>query len=91
MGLYLLVSLNVFRRHSNEAFSALRIPDWKNFLKLHIDPDGTLTIYPIGIRQVARQWNPGGTSGGPERVPAGGTAPELIDGPIVIPRTGSSR
>ena len=35
-GLYLLVSLNVFGRHSEEAFSALRIQDYKNFLRLHI-------------------------------------------------------
>src|SRR5438552_1029184 len=31
LGLYLLVSLNVFGRHHNEAFSSLAIADWKNF------------------------------------------------------------
>jgi hypothetical protein len=54
-GVYLLISLNVFGRHSNEAFSSLAIQDYKNFLRLRINKDG-LTIYPIGIRRVPRQW-----------------------------------
>jgi hypothetical protein len=54
MGLYLYVSLNIFRRHSTEAFSSLRIKDWKNFLRLHIAADGKLTIYAIGLRKVGR-------------------------------------
>src|SRR5207249_1128708 len=56
MGIYLLVSLNVFGVHGNEAFSALRCEDWKNFLKLHIDSQGNLSIYPIGIDRVPRRW-----------------------------------
>ncbi|MES2199453.1 MAG: metallophosphoesterase, partial [Chlamydiota bacterium] len=56
MGIYLLISLNVFGRHSNEAFSALHCPDWKNFLRLKIDIAGKLTIFPIGIRRVPRKW-----------------------------------
>jgi hypothetical protein len=58
MGAYLLVSLNVFGRHSNEAFSSLRIPDFKNFLRLHVRPDGALAIYPFGIARVPRRWKP---------------------------------
>lgn len=54
MGLYLLVSLNVFGRHSNEAFSSLRIEDWKSFLRLEIGRDGTLSIRALGIRDVPR-------------------------------------
>src|SRR4029078_6369882 len=56
LGLYLLISLNVFGRHMNEAFSSLRIEDWKHFLRLHIDETGRLTIFPIGIRRVPRRW-----------------------------------
>jgi Calcineurin-like phosphoesterase len=55
-GGYLWSSLNVSGRHSNEAFSALGIQDWKNFLRLHINKEGYLTIYPIGIQRVPRQW-----------------------------------
>jgi hypothetical protein len=58
MGLYLLVSLNVFGRHSNEAFSALRIEDFKHFIRLHIDGDGRLRIFPIGLTRVPRAWKP---------------------------------
>jgi hypothetical protein len=58
MGIYLLISLNVFRRHSNEAFSSLRIQDYKNFLRLHIDTEGKLTIYPIGIKKIPKDWVP---------------------------------
>jgi hypothetical protein len=54
-GLYLLISVNVFGRHSNEAFSSLRIADFKNFLRLHVREDGTLAIFPIGLRRVARR------------------------------------
>jgi hypothetical protein len=56
MGAYLFISLNLFGRHSNEAFSSLSIPDWKNFLRIRITADGDLTIYPIGIQKVPRVW-----------------------------------
>jgi hypothetical protein len=84
MGLYLLISLNVFKRHANEAFSALASPDWKNFLKLRIDSDGSLTIFPIGIRRVPRRWKE--TNGIPRFEPddAKATPPALIETPIVI-------
>ena len=56
MGVYLLISLNVFGRHSEEAFSGLRIEDYKHFLRLHIDRTGALTIWPIKIERVPRRW-----------------------------------
>jgi len=87
IGVYLFVSLNKFGRHGNEAFSALAIPDWKNFLRLHIDQDGALRIYPVGIDRVARRWRPApaGTTG-PRLVPDDPKAipPRLIEPPIVI-------
>jgi len=54
MGIYLLISLNLFRHHHNEAFSALRIKDYKNFLRLHIKPDGSLEIFPIGVPKLGQ-------------------------------------
>jgi hypothetical protein len=93
MGLYLLISLNIFGRHTNEAFSSLAIPDWKNFLRLHIDQQGDLTIYPIGLRRVPRRWRPRGEGmTGPELMcdDPRATGPELIEPPIVVrkPRAG---
>jgi hypothetical protein len=49
MGLYLLTSLNVFGTHHNEAFSALRIKHYKNFLRMCVRADGSLDIYPVGV------------------------------------------
>jgi hypothetical protein len=88
MGSYLLLSLNVFGRHGNEAFSSLALQDWKNFLRLHINENGDLTIYPIGIRRVPRKWKPRTNESGPEWVPdpedSKATEPELIEAPIVM-------
>jgi hypothetical protein len=87
MGVYLVVSLNFFKRHANEAFSALAIPDWKSFLRLKIDENGGLTIFPIGIRRVPRKWRASEQTGGSIFVPDDpkATAPEFIEDPIVIP------
>jgi hypothetical protein len=72
LGLYLLVSLNVFGRHQNEAFSSLRIEEWKSFLRLRIGRDGALTIYSLGIPRPS-------PDGAPVRV-------ELVEPPIVVDR-----
>lgn len=56
MGLYLLISVQVFGRHSNEAFSSLRIMDYKQWLRLRIDRGGALSIYCIGLDRVPRRW-----------------------------------
>jgi hypothetical protein len=88
MGIYLLISLNIFHRHSNEAFSSLAIRDWKNFLRIKIDADG-VTIYPIGIRRVSRRWRKSGHPSVSELLPDDGraTAPELIEPPVVVLKT----
>jgi hypothetical protein len=56
MGIYLFISLHVWGRHDNEAFSALKIEDYKNFLRLHISKNGTLTVYPFKIEKVSKEW-----------------------------------
>lgn len=91
LGLYLLVSLNLLRRHGNEAFSSLRIQDWKSFLRLHIDEKGVLTIHPIGIQRVPRRWRAAGDPGGldtSELLPDDRrwTPPALIEPPIPMTR-----
>ncbi|HEV3470346.1 MAG TPA: metallophosphoesterase [Pyrinomonadaceae bacterium] len=91
MGAYLLLSLNFFGRHANEAFSSIAVEDWKNFLRLHIDREGTLTIYPVGIRRVPRRWKDNGPGAGSEVVPDDerATEPELIEPPVVLRRAGT--
>ncbi|MDH3230927.1 MAG: metallophosphoesterase [Alphaproteobacteria bacterium] len=54
MGLYLLVCLRWFGKHWNEAFSSLRIEDYKCFLRLRIDRNGNLKIFPVGLTRVPR-------------------------------------
>lgn len=78
-GLYLLISLNVFGRHGDEAFSSLGIQDWKNFLRLKITRDG-LTIFPVGIDRVPRKWKNANGETLPDDPAA--TAPRLIEPPI---------
>lgn len=92
MGLYLLVSLNVFGRHSNETFSALRIEDFKHFIRMQITSDGQLRIFPIGIERVPRRWRP--VPGAPpdaaqlEPDDPRATPPSSIEPAIVVPPRG---
>jgi hypothetical protein len=51
-GLYLLVSLNVLKIHTNDAFAALRIPHYKHFLRCQVTAEG-LRISVIGVKRVA--------------------------------------
>jgi hypothetical protein len=52
---YLLVA-SAFDVNVNELFAAQGIVDYKSFLRLHLDGDGTLTIYPIAVDRVGRRW-----------------------------------
>ncbi|HEY9517296.1 MAG TPA: metallophosphoesterase [Gemmatimonadaceae bacterium] len=94
MGLYFIIALNGFGRHTNEAFSSLRSPDWKSFLRMRVDATG-VTIYPVGIRRVWKAWriNPGGPES-PEWIPdyqaprrQHGIEPALIESPIIVKRS----
>ncbi len=84
-GLYLFISCAFFKRHWNDAFSALRSPDYKNFLRLKLERD-RLTIYPIGLwRTPTRvEWRLGKDATAGRYVPLTKLSPELIDGPIVV-------
>jgi hypothetical protein len=79
MGIYLVISVVVFRRHGNEAFSALKIEGYKNFLRMRLDADG-LSVWAFGLEKVPGNrdwaWKKGGTKGG-RYEPAPG-APELM-------------
>jgi hypothetical protein len=54
LGFYLLLALNLFGAHAGQAFSSLRIQDFKHFLRLHVTEEGDLEIFAIGIRRVPR-------------------------------------
>ena len=86
IGRYFLLSLNAYGEQWNEAFSSLRIPDWKHFIRLHIGKDGALTIFPIGIWRVPRVWRNDDTNGRTYYVPADPRATdlELIEQPMTL-------
>ena len=56
-GLYLVLALALLRTHQTEVFSAIRVENYKNFLRLHIAPDGALTVYALGIDRVVKDWD----------------------------------
>jgi hypothetical protein len=78
LGLYLLVSINLFGRHNTEAFSSLRIQDYKQWLRLRIDAAGGLTVWSLAIDRVPRRWRADAT-GAPVADDARATAPRVVD------------
>jgi hypothetical protein len=57
MGTYLFVCINWLGVHMNEAFSSLRIEDYKHFLRMYIDPTSEdLHIYVVGLEHVPKHW-----------------------------------
>jgi hypothetical protein len=88
MGIYLFVSMYFFGRHNEEAFSALKIQDYKNFLRLHISEEGALTIYPVKIEKVPRKWRDRKEEESEQIksfvVPLDGSDAELIEKPVIL-------
>ena len=82
---YLWVT-NCLGFHANEGYAPLHHMDLKHFLRLHIDADGDLTIYPIGLDKVGRQWElrPDDPPDAPWFAPATPLRPHLIEEPIRI-------
>jgi hypothetical protein len=81
LGVYLFASVNILGRHSNEAFSSLRIQDYKQWLRLRIDASGKLTIFAIAIDRVPRHWRATQRGGEPTFAAhdSRATPPRLID------------
>jgi hypothetical protein len=52
---YLLVA-SALRVNVNELFAAQGIEDYKSFVRLHIDRDGSLTVFPVAVERVCRRW-----------------------------------
>jgi hypothetical protein len=78
---------NILGYHGNEVYAPLHHEDLKNFLRLHLDAEGGLTIYPVGIDKVTRHWKlqPDAPADSPWFAPTGsGIQPHLIEPPIRI-------
>jgi hypothetical protein len=78
MGIYLLLSVQIFGRHSEQAFSSLRTQDFKNWVRLRVDEKGDLTIFGIGIERVTKKWKKS-AAGRWESDDPRATAPHVIE------------
>jgi len=86
-GVYLTLSCLV-GLHCDQAFASMGIANFKNFLRLKIEPN-KLTIYPIGLRKAPKRWmwrkaKRARAAEGPQIVPMRPLRPTLIEGPIEI-------
>jgi hypothetical protein len=83
VGAYLLVA-SMFDVNVNELFAAQGIVDSKNFLRMHIAADGSLTVYAIGVDRVCRRWraNPDAPPHAPWIEPVDQVRYKLVDDPV---------
>ena len=90
LGVYLFLSLRIFGRHANEAFSSLHIEDYKQWLRIKITQAGELTLHVIAIDRVPRRWQRETRAGVERHVPhdVRATAPRLLEKLVMRPRSG---
>ncbi|MBA0661215.1 hypothetical protein Goklo_005534 [Gossypium klotzschianum] len=55
-GSYLYICINWLHIHFDEAFSSLRIANYKSFTRFHINCDGDLEVFTLAIDKVPREW-----------------------------------
>lgn len=84
-GIYLWFCSRVLGNHITEASSSFKGEDFKNFVRFHISKEG-VTIYPVGIRKVVKNWKNVGTDEAP-KFQGDDPKVELIEEPIIIPNT----
>ena len=87
MGLYLVLANQLLGLHRNDVFAAQSIPDYKNFLRLWVRPDGGLTILTYGIDRVCRRWKVEPEAGGAWVVPRDGEIVVKVIDRVEVPAT----
>ncbi|KAL5558589.1 hypothetical protein UlMin_034800 [Ulmus minor] len=55
-GSYLYICINWLHIHFDEAFSSLRIANYKSFTRFHITTDGDLEVYTLAVDKVPKEW-----------------------------------
>ncbi len=72
--------------NANELFAAQAIADHKNFLRIHVDRSGAVTVHPVGLAEVPRAWREpaGWPSDGPRIDPVQPMEPRLIEAPFQV-------
>ncbi|XXG87147.1 hypothetical protein AAC387_Pa11g1907 [Persea americana] len=55
-GSYLYICINWLHIHFDEAFSSLRIANYKAFTRFHITDDGDLEVFTLAVDKVPKEW-----------------------------------
>ncbi|KAI3522114.1 hypothetical protein L1887_11593 [Cichorium endivia] len=55
-GSYLYTCINWLHLHFDEAFSSLRIANYKSFTRFHIKDDGSLEVFTLAVDKVPKEW-----------------------------------
>ncbi|KAA0060871.1 Metallophos domain-containing protein [Cucumis melo var. makuwa] len=55
-GSYLYICINWLHIHFDEAFSSLRIANYKSFTRFHINRDGDLEVFTLAVDKVPKEW-----------------------------------
>ncbi|KAJ8762281.1 hypothetical protein K2173_007438 [Erythroxylum novogranatense] len=55
-GSYLYIGINWLHLHFDEAFSSLRIANYKAFTRFHINKDGDLEVFTLAVDKVPKTW-----------------------------------
>ncbi|KAI3785496.1 hypothetical protein L1987_44615 [Smallanthus sonchifolius] len=55
-GSYLYICINWLHLHFDEAFSSLRIANYKSFTRFHIKEDGNLEVFALAVDKVPKDW-----------------------------------
>lgn len=56
-GSYLYICINWLHLHFDEAFSSLRIANYKSFTRFHINSDGDLEVYTLAVDKVGSHYS----------------------------------
>ncbi|MEU8659385.1 metallophosphoesterase [Actinoplanes philippinensis] len=85
VALYLLIAAR-FDVNLNELYAGQGIEHAKSFLRLHIDADGTLTIHPLGVQRICKEWeaDPDGEPHAPWLRPRTALTVHRIEPPIRV-------
>ncbi|KAL3840377.1 hypothetical protein ACJIZ3_024968 [Penstemon smallii] len=55
-GSYLYICINWLHLHFDEAFSSLRIANYKSFTRFHINRKGDLEVFTLAVDKVPKEW-----------------------------------
>lgn len=75
---------------ANQVFTGQSIADYKNLVRMRFAADGSVTLYPLGVDRVGRDWRYEGRPQTGARFEPRGTAPQVhpIDVPLRFDATG---